>query len=643
MNCSNCGYEEASPDAKACTNCGTDLEDATAWTDADSAEVDDFQGVVVSLQSQVNRLQLQVDRQTQRIYALENAPQTVPALVTPPSEIVDRSDIPAQTLGETAPTAHFNPDATVSVPPQGERWEWLLGGNWLARIGILALIIGAGFFLKLAFDNEWIGETGRVILGLVVGVALLGAAEFWVHKYPAWARAVAGGGIAILYLSIFAGFALYDLIPVATALGLSGLVTLAAIGLALRYEARAVALLGILGGFATPLFMADMLTGQWALALPFFVLVLDLGVLALAAFRNWRWFTLLALLGSYLLFGIWYEEVDPSPLLALFGITVISLIFVGGVTLFHLLWRRALGFLDQGLIVLNGMIYFGISYLLLSDEYRAWMGGFTLLLALFHGLLGYAILIRNREKVQVSFPTLGLGLVFLITAVPVQFDGPWVSIAWSVQAVVVVWLSLFQGMHKLRWVGNAIFALILFRLVVFGFTNAIGWTTSYLGDNNSYWPVLNWHFLEYAAVVAAMYLSSYFLRRDKYFYPTLLAVANGLSLFALSVEIFDTVDRGFFDISPDIAGNVISLSLSALWTLYAATLIVLGVVRRNLGLRLAGLGLLAVPIVKLFVYDAFSLGQAFRVIVFVGLGVLLVIGGFMYQRYGRAVRGVLFE
>ena len=154
-----------------------------------------------------------------------------------------------------------------------------MGGNWLARIGIVAVIIGIGFFLKLAFDNDWIGETGRVVLGLAVGLALLGAGEFWQRKYPVWSQPVTGGGIAVLYLSIFAAFSLYELIPAWSALAFSLLVTLTAAGLAIRYEARSIAILGILGGFATPLFLAEKLPQQEALL--GYVLALDVGVLAL--------------------------------------------------------------------------------------------------------------------------------------------------------------------------------------------------------------------------------------------------------------------------------------------------------------------------------------------------------------------------
>ncbi|MXX66208.1 MAG: DUF2339 domain-containing protein [Chloroflexi bacterium] len=83
-----------------------------------------------------------------------------------------------------------------------------------------------------------------------------------------------------------------------------------------------------------------------------------------------------------------------------------------------------------------------------------------------------------------------------------------------------------------------------------------------------------------------------------------------------------------------------SHSLSALWAVYAAALIVKGIAFRKYWLRAAGLGLLAVPVVKLFVYDAFELGQACRGATFNGLGVMPVAGGFLYKRHGRAIRGV---
>ena len=635
-------------------------------------------------------------------------------------------------------------------------WEWLLGGNWLARVGILALIVGVGFFLKLAFDNDWIGETGRVLLGLVGGLLLLGGGEYWRRRYPIWAQPLTGGGIAILYLSIFAAFSLYGLIPSLPALGLFFVVTATAAGLALRYEAVTIAVLGIIGGFAAPVMLWEQLPDQRALLA--YVLVLDLGVLALATFRNWRWFTLLGLLGSLGLFNLWLQELAPSLLLAQVGITLIFLIFVGATTLFHLIWNRAPGPADFSLMVLNAAAYFGISYSLMFEELRPWMGSFTLLLALFYGLLAYGSFLRNGQVVHLTLFALGIALIFLTVAVPVELGGPWLSVAWAAEGAILVWLSFILKMPQLRWSGGLIFLLFAVSILVldtpkafvaehpplwntyalvYGLSLALIYSAAYLlyrhrdlllpweqnlfpafvslGNliltvaiptqvdgvwitvawaveavalaalsfllnlsqlrlfalgvfaimvgrlllfdtfNVDLWefqPILNQRIMAYAFGVGGAYLLAalwWFNRelfvddREKYFVAAFLAVANALTLSALSIEVVQSVDSGYFDVSPDAADNVISLSLSILWAVYAAILVAVGIARSSRWVRVAGLGLLAVPVIKLFAYDIISLEREFRVAAFLGLGAILVVGGFLYQRYSRIIRGFLLE
>ena len=610
------------------------------------SEPDALRAAVLDLRTEVIGL-------SRRIKALEDVPPVRgPATAPPAASPAD----PASTVtprahalrGASAPSSAQATGGSQENPPVSRNWEWWLGGNWLARIGILALIFGVGFFLKLAFDNDWIDETGRIVLGLVAGLALLGGGEIWSRRYAAWARAVTGGGIAILYLSIFAAFSLYDLLSALETLGASLLVTLAASGLALRYESRAVAVLGILGGFVAPLLLAGSLAEQWVLLV--YVLLLDLGVLALAAFRNWRWFTLLGLVGSLLLFGFWIEELDPSLLLSQVGITVIFLIFVGATSLFHLLWRRSAGPLDHALMVLNAAAYFGISYALLFEEFRDWMGGFTLLLAVFYGLLSYGILARRREQIHLRLFALGIAIVFLTIAIPVQLDGgPWIGVAWAAEGAVLIWLSFILRTPQLRWFGSAAFVITL------------GWLLPDLGFDlsgedlldryeDSGQPIANFRFLTYLLIIGAAYVSAgawwrwrkdYGTTEDQSFVRAFLAVANVLSLWILSVQVVIAVDLATS--SGSTAGNLKSLSLSGLWAIYAAVLVVLGIVRRWRWLRLSGLGLLAVPIVKLFVYDAFSLEREYRVAAFIGLGALLVAGGFLYQRYSRVIRGFLLD
>ncbi len=753
-------------------------------------------------------------------------------------------------------------------------WEWLVGGNWLARIGVVALIFGVAFFISLAIDRGWLGEVERVVLGLAGGLVLLGAGEFWRRRYGVWAQTVTGGGLAILYLSVYGAFALYELISPLTAFAGFSVITLAGALLSLRHEAMAVAVFSIFGGFATPLLLQERLPDQRLLLA--YVLVLDVGVLALASFRNWRWFTLLALVGSLVLFAFWYQELEPTVGLAQIGITAIFLVFAAATVVFHLLRQQAANVGDLLLITLNAAAYYGISYTLMNDEYRPWMGGFTAALAAFYVLAAASFRKRGEAQKNLMLFSAGLAVVFAVLAVPIQLGGPWISVAWGLEALVLVWMSFPLRMRELRWAGYAMFqvsavwlvaveaaafsedftpflneymisyaaavilpalagwllhlrraalehreeaaipglallsvtfaaiavpvqldgiwvtvawaleaglllwlsfplrmrqirwsgyglfvvlslwllaadtpdafsedltpflnlytlaygavilsavfsswllwymreelegyeqaaypvyavvaaasAAIVIPVQVSGVWITVGWAAESLlllvlsqrlgmreirwfgfgllaamlvrllgwdtfdTDSQTFRPVLNWRFLAFATGIAALYSAAVLeFRRTgalesmasdlegRAALPVLVTLANLATLWLLSAEIIATAHSSWLGLSTDASENVASLGLSLLWAVYAAALIVLGVIRRLKWVRLAGLALLAIPVIKLFAYDSRTLEQEYRVIAFIALGLLLIAGGLLYQRYSRVVRGFLFE
>ena len=540
------------------------------------------------------------------------------------------------------------------TPKPWERFDWelVLGGNWLARIGVLAVVIGTGFFLKLAFDNNWIGETGRVVLGVLGGAGFLGAGEYWQRRYPVYAQALLGGGVALLYLSIFAASGLYGLIAFYPAVGLLLLISVASAALALRHDSVALAFIGILGAFSAPFIVGGLAptSGKAAPAgastlLMAYIIAVDVGVVALATFRNWRSFTLLALLGSLWAFWAWHDAYTPSGLLVSQGsLTIIFLIFVGATTLFHIVWRRVPKAFDQALMVINAAAYFGLSlsYGLLRDDFRPWLGGFTLLLSAFYGGLAYLALARSREHVYLSLMTLGISAVFLTIAIPVQLGGPWVSVAWAVEGVVLMWLSFTLRMWQLRIFSVGVFAILAVRLLAFDTPV----------DLRTFTLFLNYRMLAFAFGVLALYLAAYLMRgkqdethewERQAVFPAFLVGANLLTLWVLSAEVIAVIDSGIVEVTGQAAGSVKSLSLSLMWAVYASIALALGIIKRWRMVRIAGLVLLAVPILKLFLVDSFALEQGYRVAAFMSLGAILLVGGFLYQRYSRAIRGFLFE
>ncbi len=921
MTCPNCGGE-VTAGSRYCPWCGAPQAPApsgpatpgASGSAANDVEIRELRAAVDAMTAELARLSL-------RLAALErdsgsSAAQPQPPSVVPPAPPVPQGPPPAATPPPPAPAAPAQPQAATPAMPLTAReavaasrqvparpvpsiaetataegggglpgapagifadwnWEWLLGGNWLARIGIVALIFGVAFFISLAIDRGWLGEAERVILGLVGGMAFLGAGEYYRKRYAVWAQTVTGGGAAILYLSVYGAFALYGLISTELAFGAFAAITLAGALLSLRHEAAGVAVLSIFGGFATPLLLREQLPDQRLLLA--YVLVLDLGVLALAGFRNWRWFTLLAWVGSLVLFAFWQMELEPSVALGQVGITAIFLIFAGATVAFHIVRRQAAGIADLALVTLNAAGYYGVSYALIYDPYRPWMGGFTALLAVFYVLLAAACRMRGAEQLNLTLFSSGLAVTFAVLAVPIQFGGPWISVAWGIEGLVLMWLSFPLRMRELRWAGYAMFvvsavwllavdspgalrqdftpflneymisyaaAVILpalgggllhlrrkelhereqiaipafvLRAAIFaavavpiqldGVWIVVGWTaemvfllwlsftigmapvrwfgylmfavlgawlfavdspgafrddqtpflnyimltygvvilasalsawllwrkrdglapyeqaaypifavgaaivaavsvpvqldgvwigitwaaeaalllalSSWLSlpelrwagygllavmlgrilgvdtfdvDLAAFRPVINWRFLAFAIGIAALY-SAWWLafrprraaaseveeKEKRFAFPALMALANFATLWIFSAEILSTAESAVFDLDREARENLASLGLSLLWGVYAAVLIVLGVLRRWRWVRLAGLGLLAVPVVKLFAYDSQTLEQEYRVIAFIALGLILVAGGLLYQRYSRAVRGFLFE
>src|SRR5271163_4507114 len=90
--------------------------------------------------------------------------------------------------------------------------ETRIGGRWLNRIGILAILVGISFFLKYAFDNNWIGPSGRVTIGILLGAAMFPWSQWLLSRgYSYFSEGIAALGAAVLYLSIWAGCQYYPL------------------------------------------------------------------------------------------------------------------------------------------------------------------------------------------------------------------------------------------------------------------------------------------------------------------------------------------------------------------------------------------------------------------------------------------------
>lgn len=510
--------------------------------------------------------------------------------------------------------------------------ESMIGGSWFNRIGIIAVTLGVGFFLKYAFDNQWIGGRGRVAIGLLTGCGFLFAADrLRQRNYYNYANGLAGGGILMLYLSVAAAFSYYALIGYLPAFILLGAITATAVFLAARFNAQPIAALGLIGGFCTPLLLTRMFDDE----VQFFIYltVLDAGVLALAYRRGWRGLNYTAFLATVIMFLGWVMVQYQSAHLALtfFFLTGFFAIFTLIIVLNNIVKAREARWLDVSLIFGSTSFYYGTSYLLLKDRYHAVLGLFALLLAAFYVWLGTLRTRRTPADRLLFYTLIGVAIILTTVALPVQLNKQWLTIAWGVEGTVLTWIGLKADNNIARYWSLPVFLIAILHwlsqaMIVFE-----------LESGRFVWPIFNSRAISGLIIVAclgiaaSLYSQDWRAVEDKVFFKGLLGIsAHLMALAVLSVEALDY----FENLGLPLASQ---LSLSIIWAGYGGVLLLLGLrFRDDRGLRLLALILLSVTTVKVFLLDLAGLNRFYRIISFIVLGAVLLTVSFFYQKRLRA-------
>ena len=257
------------------------MSTSTGPTDNGDDRVDALEAQVRALQEEVRALRRAVEGERA---GAEAAAVTAPSAAATPArpKVVDPAP-PAEPVPDRAGSQARKPRAAW----RDLDLEALIGGRWLNRIGILTLLIAAGFFLRYAFENEWIGPTGRVLIGLVSGLALAGYGEWLARRGMRYfAEGMTALGAGVVYLSGYAAWDFYELVPQPAAFAFLALVTAAVIGLSVRRDSQRLAALALAGGYLTPALLS---TGTDAQVVLFsYLALLSASLLALALLRGFR-------------------------------------------------------------------------------------------------------------------------------------------------------------------------------------------------------------------------------------------------------------------------------------------------------------------------------------------------------------------
>ncbi len=386
----------------------------------------------------------------------------------PPPEPTPEAETPAEPPPpeSTPPAEPEPPEPAEKAEPAGKRlrrdWariEKKAGQQWLTWVGVMALLVGLGFFVKYAFEQQWIGPTTRVALGILAGIGLVaGGHRALRRQLRPLGQGLIGGGLAVLYLSLFAAFSLYELLPQPAAFGAMVLVTAGGLKLALLHDALPISFLAVLGGLLTPVLLS---TGEDARdALFGYLAVLNAGVLGVAVFKRWRALDVLAFIGTVALFGAWFVQFyEPPAMLPTLGwLAVFYVIFLLTPFARHMRRRTPIP-LERFLLALaNATFAFVIAYLVLRQDHQRVLGFIALIMSAAY--LGMGAMTRRRiaGESRALFGFLGLAVVFLTLAVPVHLGLHGITLAWAAEGPVLIYLGYRYRYEPVRMAG---FALLL--------------------------------------------------------------------------------------------------------------------------------------------------------------------------------------
>ena len=407
------------------------------------------------------------------------------------------------TLATAPPSRSFD---TVTIWLRRLR-QWFTTGNVPVKLGVVITFFGVAFLLKYAVDEQLVTLPIELRLaGVALGaIALLVAGWRLRERLPAYALSLQGGGIGILYLTIFAAFRLYDLLPSLPAFALLVALTFGAGALAHLQNSLALAVLATIGGFLAPLLVS---TGSGNhVALFSYYLVINSAILGLAWFRRWR---VLNLIGFAFTFGIgalWGLDSFPSlPDKLLSTVPFLAAFFL----MYHAIGMlfalrqppRLRGFVDGTLTFGLPVIAFGMLAALMRDtEFGLALSAVAL--AFVYAASARWLMQRYGAELRVLIDAyLALAVAFGTVAIPLALDAEWTTAAWALEGAALVWIGTRQSRRLAMAAGSA---LILLAGLTFGETA--------FRSNRGALPIANGDFLGGVLIGAAGVFSAYRLDR----------------------------------------------------------------------------------------------------------------------------------
>ncbi len=377
------------------------------------------------------------------------------------------------------------------------------GGDLLVKTGVVILFFGVSFLLKYAIDHAMLPIEVRLAASAFGAVVLIVIGWRLRDARTKYALALQGGGVGILYLTIFTAYRLYSLIPPSLTFFLLVSICVLSSALAVMQNSISLAVLGVSGGFLAPLLAS---TGQGShVALFTYYAILNVGIIGIAWFKAWRILNIVGFVFTFVISSMWgynyyqaayFSTTEPFLIVFFSMYTCIAILFS---------LRQQFdpkGYVDGILVFGTPVVAFGQQAMLVkSYEYGLAWSSFAL--GFFYITIAWGLYyeFRTAQK-RLAEAFLAFGTVFATLAIPLAFNGRWTSAAWALEGAAVFWIGARQGKVLARSFG--IFLL---------FAAGVAFMTSTHLKTGTL-PVLNGFYLGTLLVAIPSLFTAYYIRKN---------------------------------------------------------------------------------------------------------------------------------
>nr|WP_315011976.1 DUF2339 domain-containing protein [uncultured Capnocytophaga sp.] len=397
---------------------------------------------------------------------------------TPVATVAEPVQETSQLKQETPPitfTTKTNPFAPKKKvrnpfePKQSTNWERFIGENLFSKIGIVIIIIGVFIGVKYSIQHNLISPAMRLVLGYLMGIGLFVTGAMLKKKYESFSAILVSGAMTIFYFVTFIAYAVFGYFPQSLAFVLMFLFTAFTVLASLSYNQVVIAIIGLVGGYAVPFLLSNN-SGQVEILFAY-TAIINIGVLILSFYKQWRSLYISALFLTWLLlFSTWasaYQYDDFVPYFVFNLVTFLTFYVAFIVQKIHRV--QELEAVDVLLFLFSSLSFYAMGVWLILDYYpnnRTFVAMFTLLNAVFHFLVGYYFHLKKTPSQALKYLVLVLALSFATLVIPIQFKGTWITIFWIAEAALLFGFGRTKKMPVYERISYAVVILATFSLLI---------------------------------------------------------------------------------------------------------------------------------------------------------------------------------